>query len=102
MNLGHYLSNFEIEKGLCNFIPSCIGRSSGFYLDRTKPNCQSYIQCLDDRVAARSRCPHGQRFNGNLGHCTRADQVPCLGRYFCINEYKKIKISLSLYFLRLV
>ncbi|CAF1555727.1 unnamed protein product, partial [Adineta steineri] len=42
--------------------------------------CQSYIQCLDYRVANYSRCAHGQRFNRNLGKCTTADQVPCPGK----------------------
>jgi hypothetical protein len=59
-----------------------VGYSDGFYLDRTKPNCQSYIQCLDNRVVNHNRCPYGQRFNRNMGRCTPADQAPCLGRTF--------------------
>ncbi|CAF1104520.1 unnamed protein product [Rotaria sordida] len=74
----HYLLNYDAGKNLCSFIPSCVGHSNGFYLDRTKPNCQSYIQCLDNRVVNHSRCSHGQRFNRNRGRCTSADQVPCL------------------------
>ncbi|CAF3146434.1 unnamed protein product [Rotaria sp. Silwood2] len=78
----HYLSNYDAGKSLCGFVPSCAGHGDGFYLDRTKPNCQSYIQCLDNRVVNHSRCSNGQRFNRNMGRCTSADQVPCLGRYF--------------------
>ncbi|CAF1370128.1 unnamed protein product, partial [Adineta steineri] len=78
--LGHYLSNHDNGKNSCESSPSCIGHSDGFYLDRTKANCQSYIQCLDYRVANYSRCAHGQRFNRNLGKCTTADQVPCPGK----------------------
>jgi hypothetical protein len=81
ISLGHYLSNYDVGKSLCDFIPSCTGHGDGFYLDRTKPNCQSYIQCVDNRVANHSRCPHGQRFNRNMGRCTSADQVPCLGKF---------------------
>ncbi len=66
---------------MCDFVPSCAGHSDGFYLDRTKPNCQSYIQCQDNRVANQSRCPYGQRFNRNIGRCASADQVPCRGKY---------------------
>jgi hypothetical protein len=77
--LGHYLSNYDVGKSLCDFVPSCAGHSDGFYLDRTKPNCQSYIQCLDNRVANHSRCSHGQRFNRNIGRCAPSDQVPCRG-----------------------
>ncbi|CAF3365201.1 unnamed protein product [Rotaria sp. Silwood1] len=77
--LSHYLSNYDVGKTLCDFVPSCSGHSDGFYLDRTKPNCQSYIQCLDNRVANHSRCPYGQRFNRNIGRCAPADQVPCHG-----------------------
>lgn len=76
---GHYLSNYDVGKSLCDFVPSCAGHSDGFYPDRTKPNCQSYIQCLDNRVANQSRCSHGQRFNRNIGRCAPADQVPCQG-----------------------
>jgi hypothetical protein len=77
--LGHYLSNYDVGKSLCDFVPSCVGHSDGFYLDRTKPNCQAYIQCLDNRVANHSRCSHGHRFNRNMGRCAPADQVPCHG-----------------------
>ncbi|UJR27800.1 hypothetical protein I4U23_009070 [Adineta vaga] len=73
----HYLSNYDVGKSLCDFIPSCAGHSDGFYLDRTKPNCQSYIQCIDNRVVNHSRCTHGLRFNRNIGRCAPADQVPC-------------------------
>ncbi|CAM4891981.1 unnamed protein product [Rotaria socialis] len=80
----HYLSNYDLGKNLCGVVPSCAGHGDGFYLDRTKPNCQSYIQCLDNRIANQSRCPNGKRFNRNMGRCTAADQVPCQG-------YKLIK-----------
>ncbi|CAF1080126.1 unnamed protein product [Adineta steineri] len=75
--LSHYLSNYDVGKSLCDFVPSCAGHSDGYYLDRTKPNCQAYIQCLDNRVVNHSRCSHGQRFNRNMGRCAPADQVPC-------------------------
>ncbi|CAF4368421.1 unnamed protein product, partial [Adineta steineri] len=61
---------------------------------RTKANCQSYIQCLDYRVANYSRCTHGQRFNRNLGKCTTADQVPCPA-----SSSSSIRFSLSIYLL---
>ncbi len=85
--VGHYLSNRGVGKNQCDGGLSCASHSDGFYLDRTKPNCQSYIQCLDHRVANHSRCPYGQRFNRNMGRCTPADQVPCLGRLFDLIEY---------------
>jgi hypothetical protein len=81
LSSGHYLSNYDVGKSLCDFFPSCAGRANGFYLDRTKPNCQSYLQCLDNRVNNQSRCPHGHRFNRNMGRCTTSDQVPCRGEY---------------------
>ncbi len=90
---------------MCDFVPSCAGHSDGYYLDRTKPNCQSYIHCLDNRVANHSRCPHGQRFNRNIGRCAPADQVPCRGkltinfkndiRLFYILAPSSIRISLT-------
>ncbi|CAF1682242.1 unnamed protein product [Adineta ricciae] len=73
----HYLSNYDVGKSLCDFVPSCTGHSDGYYLDRTKPNCQSYVHCLDNRVVNHSRCGHGYRFNRNIGRCAPADQVPC-------------------------
>ncbi len=78
--IGHYLSNHGVGKNQCDVGLSCTSHSDGFYLDRTKPNCQFYIQCLDHRVVNHSRCSYGQRFNRNMGRCTPADQVPCLGR----------------------
>ncbi|CAF0819246.1 unnamed protein product [Adineta ricciae] len=80
LNKCHYTSKHDDRKSSCDFSPSCAGHSNGFYLDPTKPNCQSYIQCLDYRVANYSRCASGQRFNKNMGKCTPADQVPCLGK----------------------
>jgi hypothetical protein len=83
-DVSHWRSLFvELRRGkkFVHFVPSCAGHSDGFYLDRTKPNCQSYIQCMDNRVANHSRCPLGQRFNRNIGRCAPADQVPCRGEY---------------------
>ncbi|CAF3638081.1 unnamed protein product [Adineta steineri] len=91
LNKCHYLSNHDNGKNSCESSPSCIGHSDGFYLDRTKANCQSYIQCLDYRVANYSRCAHGQRFNRNLGKCTTADQVPCPA-----SSSSSIRFSLSI------
>lgn len=52
------------------------------------------MQCLDNRVVNHSRCPNGQRFNRNVGRCTSADQVPCLGMYLLIYS-KELLNSLS-------
>ncbi|UJR21789.1 hypothetical protein I4U23_024864 [Adineta vaga] len=79
-NKCHYSSKHGDGKSSCDYSPLCTGHSNGFYPDRTKPNCQSYIQCLDYRVANHSRCTNGQRFNRNMGKCTPADQVLCLGK----------------------
>lgn len=76
----HYLANYEVGKTLCESVPSCVGHGDGFYLDRTKPHCQAFIQCLDNRLVNQSRCAHGQRFNRNTGRCAPADQVPCQGK----------------------
>ncbi|CAF3628249.1 unnamed protein product [Rotaria sp. Silwood1] len=91
--LSHYLSNYDAAKNLCSFVPSCTDHGDGFYLDRTKPNCQSYIQCLDNRVVNQSRCPNGQRFNRNMGRCTSADQVPCFGKDFFTDKRHLIKVD---------
>jgi hypothetical protein len=74
-----FLGHYDIGKSLCDSVSLCTSRSDGFYLDRSKPNCQSYIQCSDNRLINHNRCPYGQRFNRNTGRCTSADQVVCLG-----------------------
>lgn len=89
--LGHY----DIGKTSCDSNSLCTGHSDGFYLDRTKPNCQSYIQCLNNNVIKHYRCPYGQRFNRNIGRCTSAEQIPCLGSL-------SNRISLILYILLIV